>query len=310
MIGIRLDSGDLACAEHRGPPDPRRGRLSQGGDRRLQRPRRADHRDAQGAGRQDQRLGRRHAAGHRQRRSGPGRRLQALGHSPAGRGPGNTRSSSPSRRSKVSTPGVLAGPPLLHRGQCRWPTPSSTRMRPARAACTIVDPLDMTRRKTVPDGSAGEDLLVPVFRGGRRVYDLPPIWRRFAAGPRSNSPRFPGGDQAIRQSARVFRRPGTRPARAQDAAHLAGARVRALKFGVRSFITALALPRSGFPMECGHSLPLCILQRRRVRALNFGMVPRSGSTLFCSDSGWTNLPMSIAAARLDSLLCNGARRSI
>ena len=33
----------------------------------------------------------------------------------------------------------------------------------------------MTRRKTVADGSASEDLLVPVFRGGRRVYDIPDL---------------------------------------------------------------------------------------------------------------------------------------
>ena len=57
---------------------------------------------------------------------------------------------------------------------------------------TIVDPLDMTRRKSVPDGAASEDLLVPVFRGGRRVYepvDLSSIRRRAAEQLAS----FPGG---------------------------------------------------------------------------------------------------------------------
>jgi len=40
---------------------------------------------------------------------------------------------------------------------------------------TIVDPLDLTRRRTIAADAPHEDLLVPVFRGGRRVYALPPI---------------------------------------------------------------------------------------------------------------------------------------
>ena len=41
--------------------------------------------------------------------------------------------------------------------------------------CTMVDPMDMTRRKTMPAGAAGEDLLMPIFRGGQRVYELPSL---------------------------------------------------------------------------------------------------------------------------------------
>ena len=37
----------------------------------------------------------------------------------------------------------------------------------------MVDPLDMTRRKAIPQDATGEDLLVPVFRQGRRVYEPP-----------------------------------------------------------------------------------------------------------------------------------------
>jgi nicotinate phosphoribosyltransferase len=37
----------------------------------------------------------------------------------------------------------------------------------------MVDPLDLTRRKEIPADAEGEDLLVPVFRGGERVYDPP-----------------------------------------------------------------------------------------------------------------------------------------
>jgi nicotinate phosphoribosyltransferase len=42
-------------------------------------------------------------------------------------------------------------------------------------APTIVDPADLTRRKTIAKGTPWEDLLVPVFRGGRRIYDPPPL---------------------------------------------------------------------------------------------------------------------------------------
>ncbi len=41
------------------------------------------------------------------------------------------------------------------------------------AAPTLVDPLDLTRRKTIPEGAEWEDLLVPVFRSGERVYEPP-----------------------------------------------------------------------------------------------------------------------------------------
>lgn len=45
----------------------------------------------------------------------------------------------------------------------------------APAAPVIVDPADLTRRKEIPAGTAYEDLLVPVFRQGRRVYDSPSL---------------------------------------------------------------------------------------------------------------------------------------
>jgi nicotinate phosphoribosyltransferase len=40
---------------------------------------------------------------------------------------------------------------------------------------TIVDPLDVTRRRELPAGTRGEDLLVPIFRGGRQVWEAPPL---------------------------------------------------------------------------------------------------------------------------------------
>ena len=39
--------------------------------------------------------------------------------------------------------------------------------------CTIVDPTDPLRRRTLDAGAAYEELLVPIFRAGKRVYDPP-----------------------------------------------------------------------------------------------------------------------------------------
>ena len=39
----------------------------------------------------------------------------------------------------------------------------------------MVDPADPTRRKVLPVGPRHADLLVPIFRGGRRVYDPPDV---------------------------------------------------------------------------------------------------------------------------------------
>ncbi|MFL6195971.1 MAG: nicotinate phosphoribosyltransferase [Thermoanaerobaculia bacterium] len=42
-------------------------------------------------------------------------------------------------------------------------------------APVMVDPLDLTRRKAIPAGAVGEDLLVPVVRGGESVYAPPSL---------------------------------------------------------------------------------------------------------------------------------------
>jgi nicotinate phosphoribosyltransferase len=42
-------------------------------------------------------------------------------------------------------------------------------------APTLIDPLDMTRRRAIPAGTAYEDLLVPVLRRGRGVASPPPL---------------------------------------------------------------------------------------------------------------------------------------
>lgn len=40
---------------------------------------------------------------------------------------------------------------------------------------TMIDPMDFTRRKVIPAGTRHGDLLVPVFRAGKRVYDPLPL---------------------------------------------------------------------------------------------------------------------------------------
>jgi nicotinate phosphoribosyltransferase len=47
--------------------------------------------------------------------------------------------------------------------------------QPVPKAFTIVDPLDPTRRKHFEPGTPGEDLLAPIFRGGRLVYEPPAL---------------------------------------------------------------------------------------------------------------------------------------
>jgi nicotinate phosphoribosyltransferase len=73
------------------------------------------------------------------------------------------------------------------------------------ARCVIVDPSDPTRRREIPEGLPFEDLLVPVFRAGKRVYQSPPLERirqrtkeqlaRFHPGVKRflNPHRFPVG---------------------------------------------------------------------------------------------------------------------
>jgi nicotinate phosphoribosyltransferase len=73
------------------------------------------------------------------------------------------------------------------------------------APSVIVDPADPTRRREIPADMVGEDLLVPVFRRGKRVYDPPPLAQsrarakdqlsRFHAGVKRflNPHRFPVG---------------------------------------------------------------------------------------------------------------------
>ena len=71
--------------------------------------------------------------------------------------------------------------------------------------CTVVDPSDPTRRKSVTSSTRSEDLLVPVLRNGKEVYQSPALKdiRDFATQQRArlhpairrfvNPHRYPAG---------------------------------------------------------------------------------------------------------------------
>ncbi len=59
-------------------------------------------------------------------------------------------------------------------------------------APVVVDPLDPTRRKRIPAGTPFEDLLLPVVRGGRVVYDRPPLTASQARAREQVSRLHPG----------------------------------------------------------------------------------------------------------------------
>jgi nicotinate phosphoribosyltransferase len=77
---------------------------------------------------------------------------------------------------KISTPGVLQvrrfsrGAELVADGIF-----DQERGWPASVEQTIVDPIDPTRKKRIPDGATHEDLLVPALRGGKPAYAPPPL---------------------------------------------------------------------------------------------------------------------------------------
>ncbi len=60
------------------------------------------------------------------------------------------------------------------------------------AGCVMIDPQDMTRRRQIPAGTRCSDLLVPVFRKGRRVYETPHL-DQIQHTTRLNLERFHGG---------------------------------------------------------------------------------------------------------------------
>ncbi len=75
---------------------------------------------------------------------------------------------------KISTPGVLQVR-RYQKGEHFVADAIYDEATNLDAGCTIVDPLDYTRRRKLDASMRQSDLLVPIYRGGRRVYDVPPI---------------------------------------------------------------------------------------------------------------------------------------
>ena len=76
--------------------------------------------------------------------------------------------------SKISTPGVLQVRRFHENGRFEGDMTYETGIGVPDDP-VIVDPVDHTRRKRIRAGMSAEDLLVPVMRGGRIVYESPPL---------------------------------------------------------------------------------------------------------------------------------------
>ncbi len=73
---------------------------------------------------------------------------------------------------KVSNPGILQVRRYFEGGEAIGDVLFDEQY-PIEGDCTMVDPMDATRRRNMSATAASEDLLVPVFRVGSRVYDVP-----------------------------------------------------------------------------------------------------------------------------------------
>ena len=73
---------------------------------------------------------------------------------------------------KISTPGILQVRRFTKNGECAGDMIYDEMTGPTG---TIVDPIDLTRRKSFDATYEHEDLLVPIFRAGKRVCALPGI---------------------------------------------------------------------------------------------------------------------------------------
>jgi nicotinate phosphoribosyltransferase len=73
---------------------------------------------------------------------------------------------------KISTPGILQVCRYLRDGQYMGDVIFDEE-HPIGDTCTMVDPFDVTRRKIMPKDAVHEDILVPIFRRGEKVYESP-----------------------------------------------------------------------------------------------------------------------------------------
>jgi nicotinate phosphoribosyltransferase len=73
---------------------------------------------------------------------------------------------------KVSTPGILNVRRFIRDGEAIGDMIWDEESEPSRL---MIDPLDATRRKSFDEADAVTDLLVPIYRKGKRIYDPPPL---------------------------------------------------------------------------------------------------------------------------------------
>lgn len=92
-----------------------------------------------------------------------------------GAGPWQHKIKLSEQTAKISIPGVLQVRRFIHRGECIADAIYDTTLGIPDDGCTLVDPGDMTRRKHIASRADHHDLLVPVLRAGRQVYDMPGI---------------------------------------------------------------------------------------------------------------------------------------
>ncbi len=75
---------------------------------------------------------------------------------------------------KVSNPGILQIR-RFSKGKQNLADVIYDIQNPINPECTLVDPLDATRQKTLKKGLESKDLLIPIFRSGKLVYQLPKL---------------------------------------------------------------------------------------------------------------------------------------
>ena len=172
MVGIRLDSGDLAelSIEARRMLDeagfPKAAIVASNDlDENLI----ADLKD-QGATIGIWGVGTKLATGYDQPR--PGRCLQTVGDPQAGRTLAVQGEAFPNRRSRSLTRGFCKCGGTFKRAKAVADV-IFDEQTPPRGDCTIIDPMDATRRHRIAANTPHEDLLEPLLRAGRSVGDMP-----------------------------------------------------------------------------------------------------------------------------------------
>jgi nicotinate phosphoribosyltransferase len=106
-------------------------------------------------------------------------------------GPWQDRLKLSEQAAKISTPGILQVRRYFHQGEAIGDAIYDERY-PVGEPCLIVDPSDSTRRKVIPSAAEGVDLLTPIFRGGHRVY-APPLLEETRRRVQEQLALFDGG---------------------------------------------------------------------------------------------------------------------